>query len=67
MSIGATLKIGMDSTDVSRGLHGISKRLGSFGSGKPAASTGKPTASLIEDTNTILSDIRKNTLTSTWA
>jgi len=39
--------------------------LPSFGSGKPTAST--TVAPLIEDTNSILGDIRRNTLTATWA
>jgi hypothetical protein len=36
-----------------------------FGGGKTASNDG--TGSLIEDTNTILGDIRKNTITSTFA
>lgn len=41
--------------------------LPSFGGGKPTASNSTTVAPLIEDTNTILSDIRKQTLTAKFA
>ena len=41
--------------------------LPAFGGGKPSASNSRTVAPLIEDTNTILSDIRKNTFTAVWS